>query len=333
MAWFSSMMSRALSGLAHTRKSWKVLARRRTCEGSSSRRSPVCPANQNSKRSLQCRVSTRDGFCYACRNEGRRRVGILTLVICSIPGLFCLPCLDASRADFKQNASTLNTWSCATKHPPLAVTDGSHKWCTRDDLIWWMELLSSSLPNATPAADDDLQFKRVARACWGIPANAPGVPGSQQDGAFGEAPQPVSVVVTHADGSITIERVSRQEVEVHPDGSGTLLISEAQAEKIRRQLSRRGVHAVHVHLLNEQKGTVHASPEAAGSSQETADVKHVGSILEGSFCSRPHGMRQLSADEVRTARLGPSGHGQGSRGADCFEEGEANLGFDHGMLR
>ncbi|CAM9380713.1 unnamed protein product, partial [Ectocarpus sp. 12 AP-2014] len=214
----------------------------------------------------------------------------------------------------------------------FSVTDGSHKWCTRDDLIWWMELLSSSLPNATPPANYDLQFERVARACWGIPANAPGVPGSQQGGAFDEAPQSVSVVVTHADGSITMERVSRQEVEVHPNGSGTHLISEAQAEKIRRQLSRRGVHAVHVHLLNEQKGTVHASPEAAGSSEEAADVKHVGSILEGSSCSCPHGVRQLSADEVRTARLGPSGHGQGSRGGDCFWEGEANLGFDHGML-
>lgn len=196
-----------------------------------------------------------------------------------------------------------------------------------------MELLSSSLPSTTPAADDDLQFERVARACWGIPASAAGVLGSQQDGDFGNAPQSVSVVVTHADGSITIERVSRQEVEVHPDGSGTLLISEAQAEKIHRQLSLRGVHAVHVHLLSEQKGTVHASPDPAGSSQEIADVKHVGSILEGSSCSRPHGVRQLSADEVRTARLGPSGCGQGSRGAGCFGEGEVGLDFDHGMLR
>lgn len=327
MAWCSLMTSRTLLGLAHTRKSWKVLARRRTCEGSSSSRSPVCPTSQNKNHSLQGTVSTHDGFCYAGRNEGCRRAGLTNAgdMFNKVSSLFalrtCVSCgLQTNRVDPQHLV-------LCDKPPPLAVTDGSHKWCTRDDLIWWMELLSSSLSSTTPAADNDLQFERVVRACWGIPANAAGVPGSQQDGALGEAPQSVSLVVTHTDGSITIERVSRQEVEVHPDGSGTLVISEAQAEKIRRQLSLRGVHAVHVHLLNEQKEAVHASPETAGSSQETADVKHVGSG------SRPHGVRQLSADEVRTARLGPSGHGQGSRGADCFGEGEASLGFDHGMLR
>lgn len=214
-----------------------------------------------------------------------------------------------------------------TRPPPLiAVTDGSHKWCTRDDLVWFMELLSSSLP--TPAAD--LRFEGLVRACWGIPAE--GRNESQGTGGLGDN-QSVSVVVTHADGSMSIERVSRQEVEVGVDKNGDLLISEVQAERVRRRLASKGVHAVHVHLLNSRPGGVmRANPGVDGSPQEVAVGSNLGAILEGGSRSRPCGGRQPSADEVRIARLGPSGNRHG-HGAGCLEEGKAGLGFDHGLLR
>lgn len=214
------------------------------------------------------------------------------------------------------------------RSPPFfAVTDGSHKWCTRDDIIWWMELLSSSMP--TPAAD--LRFDTLVRACWGIPpAHGSGVSAWQGTNHLDEN-QWMSVLVTHADGAMSVERVSRQEGDVGVAESGDPLMSEEQAERVRRQLASRGVHAVHVHLLknNDPRGTaIHANAAIDEPAQNGAVGSKVGAVIEG----RDSG-RRPSAEEVKIARLGPSGSEHGSHGAGCFGEGEAGLGFDHGMLR
>ncbi len=236
-----------------------------------------------------------------------------------------------------------NRASSSSPLPPLVslvlrlssnvVTDGSHKWCTRDDIIWWMELLSSSLP--TPSADP--RFDALVRACWGIP---PALAGGGGSGGQGIGPleegQSMSVLVTHVDGEMSIERVSRQGDEVGVDDrSGDLLMSEAQAERVRRELASIGVHAVHVHLLNSNNDNTpgaanHASAAVDGSTQNGAAGSKHGAVVEG----QDSGRRQPSAEEVRIARLGPSGNKHGtSHGVGRFGEGEAGLGFDHGLLR
>ena len=193
-----------------------------------------------------------------------------------------------------------------------------------------MELLSASLP--TPAAD--LRFDSLVRACWDVPAEVVGVPGRPGNSAPGEN-QPVSVVVTHADGSMSIETMSRQEVEVSVDGNGDLSISEEQAERVRRKLCSRGVHAVHVHLLNNNNNN--NNPRGAGadrSAQGTVVANDAGSVLEGgSRLSPRNGGRRPSPEEIKIAKLGPSGDRHGSHDAGCFDEGEAGLGFNHGLLR
>lgn len=187
-----------------------------------------------------------------------------------------------------------------------------------------MELLSSSLP--TPAAD--LRFDSLVRACWGIPAEVGGVSGRPGNSALGDN-QPVSVVVTHADGSMSIETVSRQEVEVRVDGNGDLSISEEQAERVRRQLAARGVHAVHVHLLNNPRGA-----GTGRSAQGTGVGDDVGGVFEGGSRSSPRDVgRRSSREEVKIAKSGPSGNQHGRHGASCFDEGEVGLGFNHGLLR
>lgn len=146
----------------------------------------------------------------------------------------------------------------------------------------------------------------------------------------------MSVVVTHADGSMSIEAVSRQEVEVSVDGNGDLSISEEQAERVRRQLASRGVHAVHVHLLNNngnpRGAAMNANPGTDGSAQVTAVGNDVATLFEGGLRPVPcDGGRRSSPEEIKIAQLGPSGNRHGSRG--CFGEGEAGLGFNHGLLR
>lgn len=214
--------------------------------------------------------------------------------------------------------------------PLLSVTDGSHKWCTRDDFIWFMELLSSSLP--TPMAD--LRFESLVRACWGIPEEGVVSESRGVDG-LGEK-QPVRALVTHADGSMSVERVSRQDLEeVEGDKSDGRLISEVEAESVRRRLASRGVHAVHVHLLEKTSpgGATPEVPEADGSSQEPAVGTNAGAISESLSRFRPGDGRQPSADEVRIATLGPSGSRHSDHDPVYFEEGTAGLGFDHGLLR
>eukprot|EP00752_Nemacystus_decipiens_P008962 g8001.t1 len=195
-----------------------------------------------------------------------------------------------------------------------------------------MEVLSSSLP--TPAAD--LRFDRLVRACWGIPADVGGVPGRLGNGAL-DMNKPVTVVVTHADGSMSIETVSRQEVEVSVDGNGDLSISEEQAERVRRLLASRGVRVVHVHLLNNNnpRGSVgRANTGTDGSVQGSAVGNDAGSVFEGGSRIPPcDGGRRCSQEEIEIARSGPSGNRHGSHGAGCFDEDEAALGFNHGLLR
>lgn len=48
------------------------------------------------------------------------------------------------------------------------VADGAGRYCTRNDFLAWIELVSSSLP--TPTADH--RFDNLVRACWGLPAEA-----------------------------------------------------------------------------------------------------------------------------------------------------------------
>lgn len=217
----------------------------------------------------------------------------------------------------------------------VVVTDGSHRWCTRDDLVWWMELLSSSLP--TPA--DDLRFDRLVRACWGIPAEVRGGLGRQGNGAAPGENESVSVVVTHADGSMSIETVSRREVGVSVDGNVDLSISKEQAKRVRHNLACRGVHAVHVHLLNNNnnpRGTAaRAHPGADGSAQGTAvGDDDVGTLFEGGPRLSPcDGKRRSSPEEIKIAKFGPGGSRHGSSGAGCFGGGEPDLSFDHGLLR
>lgn len=177
----------------------------------------------------------------------------------------------------------------------------------------------------------DLRFESLVRACWGIPAE--GANESRGIEGLGET-QSISVVVTHADGSISIERVSRQEIGVDVDKNDDHVISEVQAERVRRQLASRGVHAVHVHLLkNRSGGVMRAISGADGSSQEPAVRNNAGSILEGGSRSHPGGGRQPSADEVRIAMSGPSGSRHRDHDAGYFEEAAAGHGFDHGLLR
>lgn len=196
-----------------------------------------------------------------------------------------------------------------------------------------MELLSSSLP--TPAAD--LRFDSLVRACWGIPAEVGSVSGRQGNSALREN-QPIGVVVTHADGSMSIETVSRLEVEVSLNGNGDLSISEEQAERVRRHLASRGVQAVHVHLLNNnnnpQAAEIRENRGTDGLKEGTTVGNDAGAVFEAGANPSPRGGgRQSSQEEIKVAKLGPSGNRRGSHGTSCFGEGEAGLGFNHGLLR
>ncbi|CAM9395475.1 unnamed protein product [Scytosiphon promiscuus] len=217
------------------------------------------------------------------------------------------------------------------------VANGSHKWCTRDDVIWWMELLSSSLP-ITPSGD--VSFESLVRACWGIPADPVGGSGSQANNGKGDDTS-ISVVVTHADGSMSVERVPWHAAGVQSgSGDGTdgddLLVSQMQAEEIRRYLFLRGVHAVHVHLLKKPRGgTAHATQSGTGNvAKGGLLVNNTGALLDGqSPRTLLHDGRRPSFDEVRVARFGPSGDGKGNEGGGCFEEDDPGLSFDHGLRR
>lgn len=163
--------------------------------------------------------------------------------------------------------------------------------------------------------------------------------GRRGSSALGET-QPVSVVVTHADGSMSIETVSRQEVEVSVNGNGDLSISEKQAERVRRQLASRGVHAVHVHLLNNNSNDIkprgaalHATSGTDGSAQGTPVGNDADTLFEGGSRCPCDGGRQSSSEEIKIAKVGPSGNRPGSHGAGFFGEGLAGLGFNHGLLR
>lgn len=149
----------------------------------------------------------------------------------------------------------------------------------------------------------------------------------------------ISVVVTHADGSMSIETMSRQEIEVGVDSNGDVSLSEEQAERMRRQLASAGVHAVHVHLLNNSnnnsRGTpIHANLGTDGAATGTAGGSDVGTFFEGGSRSSPGGGgRQSSPEEIKIAKSGPSGNGHGRHDDGCFGDGEAAIGFDHGLLR
>lgn len=200
-----------------------------------------------------------------------------------------------------------------------------------------MELLSSSLPT-TPAGD--VRFESLVRACWGVPAEPVDIPGSHAHDCGGED-ETISVVVTHADGSMSIERVSRRAAGVQPDSGGApggddVLVSQAQAEKIRRHLFSRGVRAVHVHLLKQRpEATAHATRPGIGiTTQEGLLGKNASTLSEAeSSRSLRHNRRRPSPDEVEVARLGPSGDDKRNEGSGCFEEGNPGLGFDFGLRR
>lgn len=217
------------------------------------------------------------------------------------------------------------------------VSDGGRSRCTRDDFIGWMELVSSSLP--TSAADD--RFESLVRGCWGIPKGADANAHGRWADAAGEEDSvnrgQVRVVVTHADGSVSLAAV-RMEPEVaratdDNAGSNTAVISEAQAERIRQELlEARGIHAVHVRLLDKQLGH-------AGRSDRGDGPTHLSDrIARKKSCSVGSGSRhQPSAEEMRIARLGSSGDGPGGRGSSggygAYGGGSASLGLDHGLLR
>lgn len=217
------------------------------------------------------------------------------------------------------------------------VSDGGRSLCTRDDFIGWMELISSSLP--IPAADH--RFESLVRGCWGLPKGADRNVNGQWIGATGEGNDgnrgPVMVAVTHADGSVSIEAVSTElKAACATDdkrGSNTAVISEAQADRIRQELlETRGIHAVHVRLLDKQ-------PDYAGRFNRGDESIHAADGNDGNKpCSGGSvSLQQPSTEEVRIARLGASGDGHDARGSSggygTYGGGDVNLGLDHGLLR
>lgn len=199
-----------------------------------------------------------------------------------------------------------------------------------------MELVSSSIPTST--ADD--RFESLVRGCWGIPKGADGNVSGRWADAMGEEDSgnrgQVRVVVTHADGSVSLEVVSMPEEDRATNGnsgSNTAVISEAQAERVRQELlETRGIHTVHVRLLDKQLGH-------AGRSDRGDGLTHLSDRIDSNrVCSVGSGHRhQPSAEEMKIARLGSSGAGPGARGSSggygTYGASSAGLGLDHGLLR
>ena len=138
----------------------------------------------------------------------------------------------------------------------------------------------------------------------------------------------IKVVVTHASGSISVEEVSLDSEPVR-SGSGEAgngLLSKAQAQNIRQQLASKGVQAVHVRLL--QSGTHSGASSGAGTTNRLMqDRSATHCILPPHRSGHPP-----SADDIRVAKLGPSGDGCGSGGVGGCGEG-FSPGLDHGLRR
>lgn len=203
-----------------------------------------------------------------------------------------------------------------------SVADGSRERCTRDDMIRWMELVSSSMP--TPAADS--RFENLLRGCWGIRRDEHGTRdrGRRADGSLEEGTdsslgdRSIKIVVTHANGKTSVEAVSLDSASDRSgrsEGADNLLLSKAQAQSIRQQLASKGVQAVHLRLLD--RGT------RSGASSGAGTIRRLAQDRSASHASlTPHrGGHSPSADDIRVARLGPSGDGCGSGGVGGCGEG------------
>lgn len=199
-----------------------------------------------------------------------------------------------------------------------------------------MELVSSSIP--TPTADQ--RFESLVRDCWGIPREAGGTSGGGSGvpgvAALDEANKLgghrlVRVVVTHADGSISVEGVyigCETDISSNFGEGESGLMSRKQAERARQQLAAKGVHAVHVKLLTKQANV-------------TADLGTDEPLQELDFRKSTDGRcnpvdfsgRKYSADEVRLAKMGPLADGRLGDGFFRHRDGEASFDLDHGLLR
>lgn len=202
-----------------------------------------------------------------------------------------------------------------------------------------MELVSSSMP--TPAADS--RFENLLRGCWGIgrDGHGSGDRGKRADGCLDEdtdsclGGRSINVVVTHASGKISVEAVSLDSESLRGGGSEEAddeLLSKAQAQNIRQQLASKGVQAVHVRLLETgaPSGAASSSSRAGTTTRLAQDrnASHGGSSL-----LPPHRSgHPPSADDIRVARLGPSGDGCGGGGVGGCGEG-FSPGLDHGLRR